>query len=139
MITDTTSTDLLVEVLTTRLRRIDLVGWRRIATLAEESRLSFEHLRLLLSLVVKIDDGPATASELGELAGLELDGAYAAARMLHGRGYLHEESRHYSLTERGQELVAKLDAAHREGIQAYVETLDRDERERLVNAFVTPR
>jgi hypothetical protein len=32
-----------------------------------------------------------------------------------------------------------LDAAHREGIQAYVDTLDRDERERLLNAFANPR
>jgi acetyl esterase/lipase len=35
--------------------------------------------------------------------------------------------------------VATLDAAHREGIQAYVDTLDREERVRLLNAFANPR
>ena len=48
MITFTTSTDPLVEVLATRLRRMDLVAWQRIATWAEQSELSFEDLRLLL-------------------------------------------------------------------------------------------
>lgn len=131
-----TSTDQLVEVLATRLRRIDLVGWRRIAAWAEESQLSFEHLRLLLVLAVKTDDDPISVSELGDLAGLALEAAYPATHTLHGRGYLREERRRYSLTEQGQELVAGLDAAHREGIQAYVETLDRDERARLVKAFL---
>jgi DNA-binding MarR family transcriptional regulator len=139
MITDTTSTDPLVEALATRLRLIDLVGWQRIATWAEQSELSFEDLRLLLALALKSDDGPATVSELGDLAGLSLDIAYPATHSLRGRGYLREERRHYSLSRRGQELVAMLDAAHREGIQAYVDTLDRDERERLLNAFANPR
>jgi hypothetical protein len=40
MITPTSSTDPLVEALATRLRLIDLVGWRRIATWAERSELS---------------------------------------------------------------------------------------------------
>lgn len=133
---DATSTELLVEVLATRLRRIDVVGWQRGATWAEESDLSFEHLRLLLVLAVKTDDGPTTVSELGDLAGLTPDAAYPATHALHGRGYLREERRRYELTEQGQELVASLNAAHREGIQAYVETLDRDERERLVKAFL---
>jgi DNA-binding MarR family transcriptional regulator len=139
MITDTTSTDPLVEALATRLRLIDLVGWQRIATWAEQSELSFEDLRLLLALALKSDDGPATVSELADLAGLSLDIAYPATHSLRGRGYLREERRHYSLSRRGQELVAMLDAAHREGIQAYVDTLDRDERERLLNAFANPR
>ena len=50
MITPMTSTDPLVEALATRLRRIDLVAWQRIATWAEQSELSFEDLRLLLAL-----------------------------------------------------------------------------------------
>ena len=135
MITPMTATDPLVEALATRLRLMDLIGWQRIATWAEESGLSFEDLRLLLALALKLDDGPATVSDLAELAGFSLDVAYPAIHGLRRRGYLHEERRQYSLSEEGQELVARLDAAHREGIQAYVDTLDRDERQRLHKAF----
>jgi DNA-binding MarR family transcriptional regulator len=126
-----------VEVLAGRLRRLDLIGWQRIATWAEESELSFEDLRLLLALALKMDDGPVPVSELSEIAGFSLDVAYPAIHGLRRRGYLHEERRHYSLSEQGQELVASLDAAHREGIQAYVDTLDPDERQRLHRAFAT--
>lgn len=136
MSTDATSIDLLVEALATRLRVIDLVVWRRIATWAEESELSFEHLRLLLALATKADTEAMTISELGPLAGLGLEVAYPATHTLHGRGYLLEESRHYSLTERGHELLAGLSAAHRQGIEAYVETIDGEERGRLLNAFL---
>ena len=139
MITPMTSTDPLVEALATRLRLIDLVAWARIATWAEQSELSFEDLRLLLAFAFKIDDGPATVSALADLAGLPLDVAYPAAHRLRGRGYFREERRQYSLSQQGQELVAELDAAHREGIQAYVDTLDREERARLLNALATVR
>jgi DNA-binding MarR family transcriptional regulator len=135
MITTTTSTDPLVEVLATRLRVLDLVGWQRIAAWAEESGLSFEDLRLLLACALKVDDGPAAVSELGELAGFPLEVAYPATHSLRRRGYLREEGRRYSLSEQGKELVAKLDAAHREGIHAYVDQLDPDERQRLDAAF----
>jgi DNA-binding MarR family transcriptional regulator len=135
MITHMPTTDPLVEVLATRLRQMDLVGWQRIATWAEESEMSFEDLRLLLALALKVDDGPTPVSELAELAGFSLDVAYPAIHGLRRRGYLHEERRQYSLSEEGQQLVARLDAAHREGIQAYVDTLDRDERQRLHKAF----
>jgi DNA-binding MarR family transcriptional regulator len=135
MISRTTSTDPLVDALATRLRLMDLVGWQRIATWAEQSELSFEDLRLLLALAVKIDDGPVAISELADLAGFSLDVAYPCTHRLRGRGYVREERRRYSLSEQGQELVAMLDAAHREGIQAYVDTLDREERERLLNAL----
>jgi DNA-binding MarR family transcriptional regulator len=137
MITPMTSTDPLVEVLATRLRRLDLIGWQRIATWVEESELSFEDLRLLLALALKMDDGPAAVSELADIAGFSLDVAYPAIHGLRRRGYLHEERRQYSLSEEGQELVAKLDATHREGIQAYVDTLDPDERQRLRKAFAS--
>jgi DNA-binding MarR family transcriptional regulator len=130
-----TSTDPLVEALATRLRLMDLIGWQRIATWAKQSELSFEDLRLLLALALKTDDGPAAVSELGELAGFSLDVAYPATHSLRRRGYLHEERRQYSLSEQGQELVARLDAAHREGIQAYVNQLDPDERRQLDAAF----
>ena len=136
MITPTTSTDPLVDVLATRLRRLDLVGWQRIATWAEESELSFEDLRLLLAFALKADDGPAAISELAELAGFSLEIAFPVTHRLRGRGYLAEEQRRYSLTEQGRELVAMLDAAHREGIQAYVDTIDSEERGRLLDAFV---
>jgi DNA-binding MarR family transcriptional regulator len=139
MITPMTSTDPLVEALATRLRLIDLVAWQRIATWAEQSELSFEDLRLLLAFAFKVDDGPAPVSELADLAGLPLDVAYPATNRLRGRGYLREERRQFSLSQQGQELVAMLDAAHREGVQAYVDTLDREERVRLLNAFARAR
>ena len=139
MITPTTSTDPLVEALATRLRRMDLVGWQQIAAWAEQSELSFEDLRLLLALAVKRDDGPAAISELADLAGLSLDVAYPTIHRLRGRGYLREERRQYSLSEEGQQLVSMLDAAHREGIQAYVDQLDDQERQRLRTAFANPR
>jgi DNA-binding MarR family transcriptional regulator len=135
MITPTTSTDPLVEVLATRLRLLDLVGWQRIAAWAEQSELSFEDLRLLLALALKMDDGPAAVSELADLAGFPLDVAYPAIHRLRGRGYLREERRQYSLSQQGQELVAALDAAHREGIQAYVDKLSPDESRQLDAAF----
>jgi DNA-binding MarR family transcriptional regulator len=135
MITPTTSTDPLVEVLATRLRRLDLIGWQRIAAWAEESELSFEDLRLLLALAVKMDDGSTSISDLAELAGFSLDVAYPAIHRLRGRGYLSEERRQYALSEQGQELVARLDAVHREGIQAYVDQLDLDDRRQLDAAF----
>ena len=139
MITPLTDTDPLVEVLATRLRLVDLIGWQRIATWAEQSELSFEDLRMLLALAVKMDDGPAAVSELADLAGFSLDVAYPATHRLRGRGYLREERRQYSLTQQGEELIARLDAAHREGIQEYVDQLDRDERQRLSTAFAIIR
>ena len=135
MITPTTSPDPLVEVLATRLRLIDLVAWQRIATWAEQSELSFEDLRLLLALALKMDDGPVAVSELADLAGFSLDVTYPAIHRLRGRGYLREERRRYSLSQQGEELVVMLDATHREGIQAYVDQLDPDERRQVEAAF----
>ena len=139
MTSPTTSPDPLVEALATRLRLIDLIGWQRIAMWAEQSELSFEDLRLLLAMALKMDDGPVPVSELGDLAGFSLDVAYPAIHSLRGRGYLREERRRYSLSQQGLELVAMLDAAHREGIQAYVNQLDRDERQRRSEAFANAR
>jgi DNA-binding MarR family transcriptional regulator len=135
MITPTTSTDPLVEALATRMRQIDLIAWQRIAAWAEQSELSFADLRLLLALAVKMDDGPAAVSELADLAGFSPDVAYPATHRLRGRGYLHEERREYSLTQKGQALIARLDAAHRDGIQTYVDQLNPDERQQLDAAF----
>jgi DNA-binding MarR family transcriptional regulator len=131
----TTATDPLVEALATRLRLIDVVAWQRIAMWAEQAGLSFADLRLLLALAQKIDDGPTEVTELAGLAGFSLGAAYPAVHSLRGRGYLLEERRHYSLSEQGLELVSALEGTHREGIQAYVDQLDRDERERLRKAF----
>ena len=139
MITPTMSTDPLVEALATRMRQLDLIGWRRIATWAEESGFSFEDLRLLLALALKIDDGPAAVSELAELAGFPLDIAYPVTHRLRGRGFVREERREYSLTTEGRELVAALDASRREGIQAYVDQLDPEEREELTKVFAKLR
>jgi len=139
MIPPMTSTDPLVEALSARLRVMDLVGWQRIATLAEQSELSFEDLRLLLAFAMKMDDGSAAISELADLAGFSLDVAFPATHSLKSRGYLREERRRYSLSERGQELVAAMDAAHREGIQAYVDQLGREEREQLRKALADVR
>jgi len=132
---DTSTSDRLVDALATRLRRMDLIGWQRIAGWAERNEISFEDLRLLLALALKRNDGPAAVSDLAELAGLSLDVSYPAIHGLRGRGYLREERRLYVLSEEGEELVAMLDAAHREGIQAYVDQLDGEEHEQLCRAF----
>ncbi len=139
MITQMTSTDPLVEALATRLRLIDLIGWQRIAMWAEQTELSFEDLRLLLALARKRDDGPAAVSELADLAGFTLDVAYPAIHGLRRRGYVREERRHYSLSQQGLELVATLEGAHREGVRAYVDQLDPDERQRLSKVFANAR
>jgi DNA-binding MarR family transcriptional regulator len=128
-----TSTEVLVEALAARLRSADLIGWAKITVRAEELGLSFEDLRLLLALTTK--DGPSRVNDLAHLSGLSLDAAYPAIHRLHGRGFVREERRQYSLSEDGRELVAILDAAHREGIQAYVEQLDPREREQLTKVF----
>ena len=125
-----------MEALATRLRLIDIVAWQRIAAWAEESELSFEDLRLLLALAIKMDDGPAAVSELADLAGFPLDVAYPAIHRLRGRGYLREEGRRYSLSLEGRELVATLDKAHRKGIHVYVDQLDDEERQLLAQAFL---
>ena len=137
--TPTTSTDPLVQALCARLRLIDLIAWGRIATWAEEAELSFEDLRLLLALALKKDDGPTAVTELADLAGFPLDIAYPATHSLRRRGYIREERRHYAPTEQGLELIARLDAAHEEGIQAYVDQLDSEEHQRLSKAFANTR
>jgi DNA-binding MarR family transcriptional regulator len=127
------SSDPLVEAIGTRLRRVDLIAWARIAAWAEQHELSFEDLRLLLAL--RITDGPSGVSDLAGTSGLPLEAASPAINALHGRGYLREERRRYSLSDDGRELVAMLDEAHREGIQAYVDQLDPRERQTLEAAF----
>jgi DNA-binding MarR family transcriptional regulator len=130
----TTSTDRLVEAFATRLHHVDLVGWQRIAAWAEKLELSFQDLRLMLAL--KLEGAATGVSELADLAGLSLDAAYPAIHTLRARGYLREETKgQYSFSEQGEELVAHLDAAHREGIRAYVDHLDPEEHRRLDEAL----
>jgi DNA-binding MarR family transcriptional regulator len=132
------STESLVEALATRLRRLDLIGWAQITKRAEELGLAFEDLRLLLALTTA--DGPRSVGELARISGLSLQAAYPAAHRLRSRGYLCEEQRRYSLREDGRELLANLDAAHREGIRAYVDGLGAEEREWLGGVIqLTPR
>jgi DNA-binding MarR family transcriptional regulator len=123
----------LVDVLETRLRHVDLIGWAQITERAEKLGLAFEDLRLLLALNTM--SGASSVSDLARISGLPINAAYQAAHRLRGRGYLREEHRQYSLSEDGENLVATLDAAHREGIQAYVDGLDERERELLAEAF----
>jgi DNA-binding MarR family transcriptional regulator len=128
-----TSTDRLVDKLAGRLRVIDLVGWRRIVTYADQAELSLADLRLLFTLA--IEDRPMAASELAELSGLPLGSVYSPIHRLHGRGYAEERHRRHSLTDAGRQVVADLEQAHREGIRAYVAELDADERRRLKGAL----
>jgi DNA-binding MarR family transcriptional regulator len=134
--TDVSSTEALVDALLTRLRNVDLIAWAKITEQAETLGLSFEDLRLLLALTTS--DGPSSVSDLARISGLPLEAAYPAAHHLRRRGYLLEEHRRYSLSEEGRGLVATLDAAHREGIQSYVDGLDAGERERLHEAIRAP-
>jgi DNA-binding MarR family transcriptional regulator len=115
-----------------RLHMVDLTGWTKITARAEELGLSFEDLRLLLAL--KIRNGASSVSDLARCSGFSLDAAYPAVHHLRSRGYVREERRRYSLSDDGRELVALLDAAHREGIQEYVDGLDAREREWLEEA-----
>src|SRR4051794_35956236 len=128
----TTSADPLVDELATRMPRMDLLGWQRITSWAEQFDLSFENLRVLLALGTA--DGPATVGELAHLGGLSLHTVFPATRNLHRRGYLHEERRRYVLTAPGRDLIATLEAAHRDGIQEDVDDLEPNERQRLAAA-----
>jgi DNA-binding MarR family transcriptional regulator len=104
---------------------------------AEMRGLSFEDLRLLLALATR--NGPSSVSNLARISGLSLQAAYPAVGHLRGRGYVREERRRYFLTEDGRELVAVLDAAHREGVRAYVDGLDASERKWLNDAIRVTR
>lgn len=132
-----TSTDPLVDALAKRLRRADLVGWAQITAWAEQLGLSFADLRLLLALTTV--NGLSSVSDLSQISGLSPHAAYPAVHGLRGRGYLRENRRRYELTEEGDKLVASLDAAHREGIKAYVDGLEASERDQLDAALGMPR
>ena len=128
-----TSTDPLVEALARRLHMVDLVAWARITARAEDLGLTFEDLRLLLALSLR--DGLSSVSDLAQCIGFSVDAAYPAVHHLRSRGYVREERRRYSLSEEGRDLVAVLDAAHREGVREYVDGLDARDRKRLEEAI----
>ena len=115
------------------LHLVDLTAWARITARAEELGLSFEDLRLLLALSLR--NGLSSVRDLAHSSGFSLDAAYPAVHHLRTRCHVREERRHYSLSDEGRELVAVLDAVHREGIQEYVDRLDAGERKRLEEAF----
>jgi DNA-binding MarR family transcriptional regulator len=127
------STEPLVDALATRLRCVDLVSWAEITMRAEELALSFEDLRLLLALGAR--SGSSSVSELARISGLSLEAAYPAVSRLRRRSYLCEERRRFSLREEGRKVLAIVDEAHREGIQAYVDGLDAGDREWLDEAL----
>jgi len=127
------STEPLVDALATRLRCVDLIAWGEITMWAEKLALSFEELRLLLALSTR--NGSSSVSELARISGLSLNAAYPTVSRLRSRGYLCEERRRFSLREEGRKVLAMLDAAHRKGIQAYVEGLDARDREWLLKAI----
>ena len=126
------SVDPLVEALAARLHCVDLTGWAQITARAEELHLSFEDLRLLLAITTT--NGPTGVSDLSRISGLGLDAAHQTVNRLRGRGYLREERRQYSLSPAGRELDALLHAAHREGIQAYIDGLEPREQKWLKEA-----
>jgi DNA-binding MarR family transcriptional regulator len=134
---DESQTDSLVEALAIRLRRVDLVAWQRIAAWAERSDLSFAHLRVLLALTAS--EGPIAVSDLAEPTGLGPDAVRRAVHNLWDRRYLREDGHRFALTASGRDLVGSLEAAHRAGIEAYVDDLDPDERRVLEAAFGTAR
>jgi DNA-binding MarR family transcriptional regulator len=132
-----TEPDPLVDALERRLRGVDLIGWAQITARAEERGLSLEDLRMLLALLAR--GGASSVSDLAGLSGLSAQAAHRTVNHLRGRGYLHEDRRQYSLSAEGQDLVASLEAAHREGVQTYVEGLDPADRQRLEEAVRNTR
>ena len=115
------------------MRSVDLIGWAQITARAEKLGLSFEDLRLLLALASR--DGPSRVSDLARISGFSHDAAYPAVHARRARGYLLDERRQSPLSDDGRELIGTLDAAHREGIQAYVDGLDVSERKWLGEAI----
>jgi DNA-binding MarR family transcriptional regulator len=113
-----------------RLREVGLVvAVRVMRSWSDASELTVEEAALLLALASR---GQALgASELAELTGISVDEAYPVLHHMEGRGDVAEEHRRYSLTTAGQESVAALEAAGREGVAAFLGRLPDEERRRL--------
>jgi DNA-binding MarR family transcriptional regulator len=122
--------DRLIDEFETRLREVELVvGTRVMSSWADARQLSVEEARLLL--VLATSTGGSTAVHLADLSGIDVEGVYPALGRLQEQGLVVEEQRTYRLTDRGNESIAALDGARRDGIVAYVEHLEEDERRRL--------
>lgn len=130
--------DRLIDEFEARLREVELVvGMRVMASWAEARKLLVEEARVLL--VMATTTGERTAVHLGDLSGLDVEAVYPVLGQLKGRGLVIEEQRSYRLTDSGDESIAALDAARREGIASYLAHLGEDERRRLEVAFGADR
>lgn len=128
------ASDRLIGELETRLREVELVvGMRVMSSWADARQLSLEQARMLLVLATSKDG--CTAAELAELSGIDVTNAYPALGQLRERGLVREDQRRYRLTDRGEESLASLNEARREGILAYVARLAEDDRRNLEAAF----
>ena len=130
--------DRLIDEVEARLREVELVvGARIMASWADARQLSVDEARVLL--VLATSTGESGAAHLADLAGLDIEDVYPALGRLQQQGLVVEEQRSYRLTDSGDESIAALDAARREGIVAYVEHLGEDERHRLELALGADR
>jgi len=126
--------DRLIDEFEARLREVELVvGMRVMASWADARHLSLEQARVLL--VLATNSRRSNAADLAELSGIDLADVYPAIGQLKDGGLVREEQRTYLLTDRGEESVASLNAARREGIVAYVVRLGDDDRRSLEAAF----
>ena len=128
------SPDRLTQEFDARLREVDLLVCARIMeSWAQASEFSLEETRLLL--VLAAISGPSTAGQLAARSGISIDNVYPALGRLKQHGDVREDQRSYALTDVGEASVASLDAARREGIEAFVSDLDDDARRRLESAL----
>jgi hypothetical protein len=97
-----------------RLRCVNPNEWAQSTPRPEGLRLDLVDLRLLHAVTAW--GGAGTVGDLARLSGLSPDAAYRGVIHLHGRAYLSEERRRYSLTAEGRALVAFLDAPSDQGI-----------------------
>ena len=125
----------LIDEFEARLREVELVvGMRVMASWADARHLSLEQARVLL--VLTTSSGGSSAANIAELGGLDIADAYPAIGQLKDEGLIREAQKScYLLTDRGEESVASLNAARREGIVAYIVRLGDDERRSLEVAF----
>jgi DNA-binding MarR family transcriptional regulator len=127
--------DRLVDEFEARLREVELVvGMRVMASWADAAQLSLHEARLIL--VLATSTAGSTAVALADLGGIDIADVYPALGQLKDRGLVREAQKGcYLLTDHGEESLASLNAARREGITAYVVRLEDDERRSLEAAL----
>jgi DNA-binding MarR family transcriptional regulator len=131
---DDPSDDGLVERLDARLREVGLVvAVRVMRSWSDASALTVEEAALLLALASRGE--PLSANELAGLTGISVDEVFPVLHHLTGRADVVEAHRRYSLTATGQESVAALEDAGREGVRAFLDQLPEEERRRLAAAL----